>query len=96
MFTGIIEEVGAIRSVARGGKSAVLTVEAVRVLEGSKVGDSIAVNGVCLTVTSMASCQFTADPPQFFGKAYKRQQSKSGKGYGGGRTFWRAHCIRAY
>ena len=61
MFTGIIEEVGAIRSVARGGKSAVLTVEAVRVLEGSKVGDSIAVNGVCLTVTSMASCQFTAD-----------------------------------
>lgn len=61
MFTGIIEEVGAIRSVTRGSKSAVLTVEAARVLEGSKVGDSIAVNGVCLTVTSMASCQFTAD-----------------------------------
>lgn len=50
MFTGIIEEVGKIRSVARGSKSAVLMVEAARVLEGSKVGDSIAVNGVCLTV----------------------------------------------
>lgn len=61
MFTGIIEEVGKIRSVARGSKSAVLMVEAARVLEGSKVGDSIAVNGVCLTVTSMASGQFTAD-----------------------------------
>lgn len=61
MFTGIIEEVGTIRSVAKGSKSAVLTVEASRVLEGSRVGDSIAVNGVCLTVTTMTARQFTAD-----------------------------------
>ncbi len=61
MFTGIIEEVGTIRSVARGSKSAALTVEAARVLEGSRVGDSIAVNGVCLTVTAAAPRQFTAD-----------------------------------
>lgn len=61
MFTGIIEEVGTIRSVAKGSKSAVLTVEASKVLEGSKVGDSIAVNGVCLTVTAMTARQFTAD-----------------------------------
>lgn len=61
MFTGIIEEVGTIRSIAKGSKSAVLTIEAAKVLEGSKVGDSIAVNGVCLTVTTMTARQFTAD-----------------------------------
>lgn len=61
MFTGIVEEMGSIRSVAKGSKSAVLTIEADKVLEGSKVGDSIAVNGVCLTVTSIAGGQFTAD-----------------------------------
>ncbi len=61
MFTGIIEETGTIRSVAKGSRSAVLTVEASEVLEGSRVGDSIAVNGVCLTVTTMTARQFTAD-----------------------------------
>jgi len=61
VFTGIIEEVGTIRSVAKGSRSAVLTVEAFKVLEGSRVGDSIAVNGVCLTVTTMTARQFTAD-----------------------------------
>ena len=50
MFTGIIEETGKIVSCG-GGK---LTVQAKKVLEGTKVGDSIAVNGVCLTVTSMS------------------------------------------
>lgn len=61
MFTGIVEEMGSIRSIARGSKSAVLTIEAKKVLEGSKTGDSIAVNGVCLTVTSLTAGQFTAD-----------------------------------
>lgn len=61
MFTGIIEEIGTIRSIAKGSKSAILTVEASKVLEGSQVGDSIAVNGVCLTVTTMTARQFTAD-----------------------------------
>lgn len=61
MFTGIVEEMGSIRSVAKGSKSAVLTIAADKVLTGSKVGDSIAVNGVCLTVTSMTAGQFTAD-----------------------------------
>ncbi len=61
MFTGIIEEVGTIRSIAKGSRSAVLTVEASKVLEGSRVGDSIAVNGVCLTVTTMTALRFTAD-----------------------------------
>lgn len=61
MFTGIVEEMGSIHSIAKGSKSAVLTIVADKVLKGSKVGDSIAVNGVCLTVTTIAAGQFTAD-----------------------------------
>ena len=61
MFTGIIEEVGLIRHIARGRDSAVLTIGATTVLEGTKLGDSIAVDGICLTVTSMGTDYFTAD-----------------------------------
>lgn len=61
MFTGIIEEIGAIRSITKGRHSAVLTIGAKRVLEDVHVGDSIAVNGVCLTVTSYGTDYFTAD-----------------------------------
>lgn len=61
MFTGVIEEVGTIRSIRRGTRSAVLGIECSKVLEGTKIGDSIAVNGVCLTVTGMDSHGYTAD-----------------------------------
>lgn len=61
MFTGIIEEMGTISSIAEGSVSAVITIQASKVLEGSKVGDSIAVNGVCLTVTSIHDKVFSAD-----------------------------------
>ena len=61
MFTGIIEEVGHVKSLHRGAKSFTLEVEAERVLEGTLVGDSIATNGVCLTVTSLTGHGFTAD-----------------------------------
>lgn len=61
MFTGIIEEIGSIRSVARGTHSAVLSVRAERILEDIHTGDSIAVNGVCLTVSSFDKGGFTAD-----------------------------------
>ena len=61
MFTGIIEEVGTIRQLRRETHSAVLTVDARLVLEGLHTGDSIAVNGVCLTATSFSSSGFTAD-----------------------------------
>lgn len=61
MFTGIVEEMGTVRSIAGGSRSAVLTVRASKVLEGSQVGDSIAVNGVCLTVTALGSGEFSAD-----------------------------------
>lgn len=61
MFTGIIEEIGKIEAVAKGSNSAVITIAAVKVLEDTKIGDSIAVNGVCLTVTSISGRKFSAD-----------------------------------
>ena len=61
MFTGIIEEVGRIDSIQKGTQSAVLGIRCQKVLEGTKTGDSIAVNGVCLTVTSLNEHGYTAD-----------------------------------
>ncbi len=61
MFTGIVEEVGRIERIQRGSRSATLAIGARRVLEDTQVGDSIAVNGVCLTVTSLSPSSFTAD-----------------------------------
>ena len=61
MFTGIIEEVGVIRAVRRGAHSAVLSIAAGQVLSDLKTGDSVAVNGVCLTVTGKDPGGFTAD-----------------------------------
>ena len=61
MFTGIVEELGKIQRVNIQSHSAKITVECGTVLEGTKLGDSIAVNGVCLTVTELASNSFTAD-----------------------------------
>ena len=59
MFTGIVEEVGTIDTISRGANSAVLTIRAEKVLAGTKVGDSIAVNGICLTVTRLMPHAFT-------------------------------------
>lgn len=61
MFTGIVEEVGTIRSLQLRGNSGSISIVAQKVLEGTKIGDSIAVNGICLTVTSLLSDGFTAD-----------------------------------
>lgn len=61
MFTGIIEEVGQIAHIQKQGEFAVVTVKAKKVLTDVHLGDSIAVNGVCLTVTSFTKEQFTAD-----------------------------------
>ena len=57
MFTGIIEEVGRVRQIGGG----VLSIDAQRVLEDVQLGDSICVNGICLTVTSFDARHFTAD-----------------------------------
>ena len=51
MFTGLIEELGKVKSIIRGINSIRITIAARTVLEGVKAGDSIAVNGTCLTVT---------------------------------------------
>ena len=61
MFTGIIEETGTLERTWRGRDSAVLRIRACKVLTDVKPGDSIAVNGVCLTVTSFDTVGFTAD-----------------------------------
>ena len=62
MFTGIIEEIGEIAGIERGARSCVLTIRAKRVLEDAAIGDSIALNGVCLTVTRILNDNtYTAD-----------------------------------
>jgi riboflavin synthase len=61
MFTGIIEEIGTVRSIARGSNSARLTIRANAVLADTRTGDSIAVNGACLTVTKVERDLFHAD-----------------------------------
>jgi riboflavin synthase len=61
VFTGIVEELGEVAALEYRGNSALLTVRARTILSDAKPGDSIAVNGVCLTVTSIGDGQFAAD-----------------------------------
>ena len=61
MFTGIVEAVGTVKMLRKGAHSAIITVEAPQILDDVHVGDSIAVNGVCLTVTSFTARTFDAD-----------------------------------
>ena len=60
MFTGIVEEMGVLKSIRKGAHSAILEIQAKVVLEDIHLGDSIAVNGVCLTATSFSPTGFTA------------------------------------
>ena len=61
MFTGIVEELGTVISLKRGSKAAVLTIKANVIFEDLKLGDSVAVNGVCLTATHISGNTFQAD-----------------------------------
>lgn len=61
MFTGIVEELGTVSDLNILPESAQLTIEGKKVLEGTQIGDSIAVNGVCLTVVRMQGNLFTVD-----------------------------------
>ncbi|SFB19078.1 riboflavin synthase alpha chain [Cohnella sp. OV330] len=61
MFTGLIEEVGKLQRIESRGEALLVTVSARKVLEDVKLGDSIAVNGVCLTVVSFNGGGFSAD-----------------------------------
>jgi len=69
MFTGIIEEIGTISRIERSGQAMILTVQASKIMDDVKLGDSIAVNGVCLTVTRFDATSFTVDVmPETFRK----------------------------
>jgi len=61
VFTGIVEEVGRVAEVAAGAGVAVLTVEAARALDGVAVGDSVAVNGACLTAVAVGPGRMTVE-----------------------------------
>lgn len=61
MFTGIIEETGSISAILRNGNAIRLTIHANKILQDINSGDSIAVNGICLTVTGFTASAFTAD-----------------------------------
>lgn len=76
MFTGIVEELGTIRQVRLSGSSGQIVINARKVLEGTKIGDSIAVNGICLTVVSLEPDGFTAD---VMAETIRRSSLKGGK-----------------
>ena len=61
MFTGIVEELGTVAAIEEQGDALRLSISAVTVLEDTRLGDSIAVNGCCLTVTDLADGTWTAD-----------------------------------
>lgn len=61
MFTGLVETVGRVRSIKRGAASSVLSIEAPAIMQGVRIGDSIATNGVCLTATRVDDAGFCAD-----------------------------------
>ena len=78
MFTGIIEELGAIRRITPARDGARLEVSARTVLSDAKLGDSIAVNGVCLTVVDKASDWFAADVSAETLRRTSLKQAKTG------------------
>lgn len=61
MFTGIVEEIGKVKSIKKGAKSVSLSLGGTLIFSDLKLGDSVAVNGICLTVTSIKGNVFTAD-----------------------------------
>ncbi|ASY17057.1 riboflavin synthase [Candidatus Planktophila versatilis] len=61
MFTGLITELGTVQGITRGESSAIFTITAPQSVAGLGLGDSISVNGVCLTATSITGDSFTAD-----------------------------------
>ena len=98
MFTGIVEEMGTIQKIERGSQSAVLSIRCEKVLEGTQIGDSIAVNGVCLTVTSLRSDGYDAD---VMAETMNRSSlgllqpgSRVNLERAGGWTVWRTYCSR--
>lgn len=61
MFTGLVEEIGILNGIARQGEAMVLTIKASAIMDDIRIGDSIAVNGVCLTATKIGGGVFSVD-----------------------------------
>ncbi len=61
MFTGIVEEVGTVLSINKQSESAQISIKCKRILDGLKLGDSVAVNGVCLTIVDILNNSFKVD-----------------------------------
>jgi len=61
VFTGLIEEIGVLKELSKGAKSAQLTISANKVLQDIRIGDSVSTNGVCLTIVHFSSKSFTVD-----------------------------------
>lgn len=61
MFTGIVEEIGTLKAIQKGRNSAILRIQAAKIMTDMHIGDSIAVNGICLTVTEFSASEFAAD-----------------------------------
>lgn len=61
MFTGLVEEIGTVREIKRSNRSCLLTISCKKVLSDAHIGDSIAVNGTCLTICRMDDSSFQAD-----------------------------------
>ena len=78
MFTGIIEEIGTISRIAMAGNSMRLEIAAKKITQGLQIGDSVAVNGVCLTVTAFNSQRFCADVMPVTFRDTNLSQLKSG------------------
>ena len=80
MFTGIVEEIGTVVSVTQGAKAAKLALQGNLIFEDMHIGDSIAVNGVCLTVTEKTSNTFIVDVmPETLRRSSLGKLSKGGK-----------------
>lgn len=80
MFTGLVEEIGKVISVVKQGKSMKIKIEADKVLDGAKVGDSIAANGVCLTAVEVGSGYFVADAmPETYQRSNLKRVSQGSK-----------------
>lgn len=61
MFTGIVEEIGHVKAISQDAQSSRLQISAHKVLQGTQIGDSIATNGMCLTVSALDETSFSAD-----------------------------------
>ncbi|MTI70639.1 MAG: riboflavin synthase [Firmicutes bacterium] len=80
MFTGIVEEIGVVKSIKKGSTSAKIIIKAKKILEDINLGDSISTNGVCLTVTDFNDDSFSVDVmPETIRKSSLRNLKKNSK-----------------